>query len=92
MPFLRTYWNDASDQGLTTAQIALARLDDVKARLGFATSSGQRKGMDSLMVTNVIALARNGAMEECMLLSKDEDLRVGAQQAQGVGVRVHLLG
>ena len=92
LPLLRIHWNDESNQGPTTAQTAMARLDDVKALLGFANSSGQRKGVDSLMVTNVIALARNGAMAECVLLSRDEDLQVGAQQAQELGVRVHLLG
>ena len=40
----------------------------------------------------MITLARNRAMAECVLLSGDEDLRVGVQQAQEYGVRVHLLG
>ena len=53
---------------------------------------GQQKGVDSLIVTDMITLARNRAMAECVLLSGDEDLRVGVQQAQVYGVRVHLLG
>ena len=44
------------------------------------------------MVTDMITLARNQAMAECVLLSGDEDIRVGVQQAQEYGVRVHLLG
>ena len=40
----------------------------------------------------MITLARNRAMAECVLLSGDEDLRVGVQLAQEYGVRVHLLG
>jgi hypothetical protein len=40
----------------------------------------------------MITLARNHAMSEALLLSGDEDLRVGVQQAQEFGVRVHLLG
>ena len=92
LPLLRIYWYDGSNQGPTTAQIAIARLDDVKVRLGFVNSSGKQKGVDSLIVTDMIALARNGAMAECVLLSGDEDLRVGVQQAQELGVRVHLLG
>ena len=55
-------------------------------------SQGQQKGVDSLIVTDMITLARNRAMAECVLLSGDEDLRVGVQQAQQYGVRVHLLG
>jgi hypothetical protein len=45
-----------------------------------------------LIVTDMIALARNRAMSDAVLLSGDEDLRVGVQQAQEFGVRVHLLG
>ena len=40
----------------------------------------------------MITLARNRAMADCVLLSGDEDLRVGVQLAQEYGVRVHLLG
>lgn len=56
------------------------------------SSQGQQKGVDSLIATDMITLARNKAMAECVLLSGDEDLRVGVQQAQQHGVRVHLLG
>ena len=40
----------------------------------------------------MITLARNRAVTDAVLLSGDEDLRVGVQQAQEFGVRVHLLG
>lgn len=92
LPLLRVYWYDGTNQGPTAAQIALARLDDVKVRLGFVNSSGQQKGVDSLIVRDMITLARGGAMADCVLLSGDEDLRIGVQQAQEYGVRVHLLG
>lgn len=36
--------------------------------------------------------ARNRAMSEAILLSGDEDLRVGVQQAQEYGAIVHLVG
>ena len=64
----------------------------MKVRLGFVNTAGQQKGVDSLVVTDMITLARNRAMAECVLLSGDEDIRVGVQQAQEYGVRVHLLG
>ena len=87
LPLLPIYWYGGSNQGPTPAQIATARWADVKAWLGFANSSGQRKGVDPLIVTVMIALARNGAMAP-----GDEDLRVGVQQTQEFGVRVLLLG
>ena len=92
LPLLRIYWYDGTNEGPTAAQTAIARLDRVKVRLGFVNSSGQQKGVDSLIVTDMINLAWNGAMADCVLLSGDEDLRIGVQQAQEYGVQVHLLG
>lgn len=89
---LRVYWYDGTSSGPTAHQLALANLDDVKLRLGLVNSSGEQKGVDSLIVTDMIALARNRAMTDAVLLAGDEDLRVGVQQAQEFGVRVHLLG
>ena len=92
LPLLRIYWYDGTSQGPTSQHITLAGQADVKVRLGFVNSQGQQKGVDSLIVTDMITLARNRAMAECVLLSGDEDIRVGVQQAQEYGVRVHLLG
>ena len=92
LPLLRIYWYDGTSQGPTTQHIELAYLKDMKVRLGFVNSVGQQKGVDSLIVTDMLTLARNRAMADCTLLSGDEDLRVGVQQAQEYGVRVHLLG
>ena len=92
LPLLRIYWYDGTSQGPSTQHIALAEKGYMKVRLGFVNSYGQQKGVDSLVVTDMITLARNGAMAECVLLSGDEDIRVGVQQAQEYGARVHLLG
>lgn len=91
-PLLRIYWYDGTSDGPTPQHLALAYLPGVKLRLGFVNSFGQQKGVDSLIVTDMITLARNRAMADAVLLSGDEDLRVGVQQAQEHGVRVHLLG
>lgn len=92
LPLLRIYWYDGTSQGPTPQHITLADQANMKVRLGFVNSMGQQKGVDSLIVTDMLTLARNRAMAECILLSGDEDLRVGVQQAQEFGVRVHLLG
>ncbi|HOV03090.1 MAG TPA: NYN domain-containing protein [Hyphomicrobiales bacterium] len=91
---LRIYWYDGATGGTrpTVDQAELAELDDVKLRLGFINSSGQQKGVDSLIVTDLIELARLKSISEALLLSGDEDVRVGVQIAQNYGVRVHLLG
>ena len=92
LPLLRIYWYDGTSQGPTSQHNALADQANMKVRLGFVNTAGQQKGVDSLVVTDMITLARNRAMAECVLLSGDEDIRVGVQQAQEHGVRVHLLG
>lgn len=91
---LRVYWYDGARQaaGLTQDHAELARCDNVKLRLGFVNSQGQQKGVDSLIVTDLIELARNGAVSDAVLMSGDEDVRIGVQIAQSYGVRVHLLG
>lgn len=92
LPVLRVYWYDGTSTGPTAQHNALAFLNGLKLRLGFVNSQGQQKGVDSLIVTDMISLARNGAVADVLLVSGDEDLRVGVQQAQEHGVRVHLLG
>jgi hypothetical protein len=92
LPLLRIYWYDGTSTGPTPQHIALAYKPRVKVRLGFVNTSGQQKGVDSLIVTDMITLARNRSMCDAVLMSGDEDIRVGVQQAQEFGVRVHLLG
>jgi len=91
-PLLRIYWYDGTSTGPTPQHLSLAHRDNVKLRLGFVNSVGEQKGVDSLIVTDMITLARNRAMSDAVLISGDEDLRVGMQQAQEFGVRVHLIG
>lgn len=89
---LRIYWYDGTSTGPSAQHLVIAHLDNVKLRLGFVNSYGEQKGVDSLIVTDMITLARNRAMSDAVLLTGDEDIRVGVQQAQEFGVRVHLLG
>lgn len=73
-------------------QELLANSDNVKLRLGVVNDMGRQKGVDSLIVTDLIALARNQAVTDAVLLSGDKDVRIGVEIAQGYGVRVHLVG
>ena len=91
---LRIYWYDGAlgYGGPTLEQEAIASSDNVKLRLGFINKAGQQKGVDSLIVTDLINLARNNAISDALLMSGDEDVRIGVEIAQGFGVRIHLLG
>lgn len=90
---LRVYWYDGLLRNrLSDEQQALARSDGVKLRLGVVNSYGQQKGVDSRIVMDLVELARNGAIQDALLLSGDEDVRIGVELAQSFGVKVHLLG
>jgi uncharacterized LabA/DUF88 family protein len=90
---LRVYWYDGALSGrLNDSQIKLAMTDDIKLRLGRLHEDGQQKGVDSLIVTDLIELARNRSITDALLISGDEDVRVGVEIAQTHGIRVHLLG
>ncbi len=90
---LRIYWYDgAPSSGPSIGQARMGKLNDVKLRLGQLNSEGQQKGVDSLIVTDLMELARNKAISDAVIVTGDEDIRVGVQIAQSLGVRVHLLG
>lgn len=92
LPLLRTYWYDAMPgPRLSLEQSALAMLPGVKLRLGALNSAGEQKGVDSLIVTDIIDLARNRAIADAVVVTGDEDLRIAVQVAQSFGVRVHIL-
>jgi hypothetical protein len=89
---LRIYWYDAV-QGprMSLEQTTLAHHVGLKLRLGSLNNAGEQKGVDSLIVTDLIELARNRGIADAVLVSGDEDLRVAVQVAQTFGVRVHIL-
>jgi uncharacterized LabA/DUF88 family protein len=91
---LRTYWYDGLTRTgrLSSEQEQIANAPYAKLRLGTVNSRGEQKGVDSLIVTDLIDLARNRALTDAVLVSGDEDIRIGVQIAQTFGVRVHLLG
>ena len=90
---LRIYWYDAASPGeLTGQQRAIGETSSIKLRLGTFNNQGHQKGVDSLIVTDLLELARNGAIGDAVVLAGDEDIRIGVSMAQSLGVRVHLLG
>lgn len=52
----------------------------------------QQKGVDSLIVRDLVILAERSAISTAFLLGGDEDLREGVREAQDRGVEVVLLG
>ncbi len=91
LPLLRVYWYDGASTGPNPAHVALAYRANLKLRLGQVTAQGQQ-GVDGLIVDDLVTLAQNRALADALLLTGDDDIRPGVEQAQAFGVRVHLLG
>ncbi len=91
---LRVYWYDAalSPDKLTEEQGRIADKRNCKLRLGTLNRFGGQKGVDTLMVMDVLALSRNKAISSILIVTGDDDLRPALEEAQEFGVRVHLLG
>jgi uncharacterized LabA/DUF88 family protein len=89
---LRIYWYDGAWNGPTVEHLALADTENVKLRLGSINSAGQQKEVDSLLVTDLIDLARNQSICDATVVTADTDVRIAVQIAQTFGVRVHLIG
>lgn len=93
LQLLRVYWYDAMPGPvLSPEQSELALQSGLKLRLGVLNNQKQQKGVDSLIVTDLIDLARNNAITDAVLISGDEDIRLGVELAQSFGLRVHLWG
>jgi hypothetical protein len=89
---LRIYWYDGARNGPTTEHLTIANMQDVKLRLGSINNVGQQKEVDSLLVTDLIDLARNQSICDATVVAGDSDVRIAVQIAQSFGVRVHLVG
>lgn len=88
---LRTYWYDGSRNRLPDPHhVPIAETPDVKLRLGRLTPSGQ-KGVDGLIIHDLIMLSLQGRLEHAVVISGDDDLLEAIESAQRFGTRVHLL-
>ena len=96
MPLLRSYWYDgAPDYVPTQDHHIIGALPRVKLRLGRLVEHRrgvEQKGVDSLIVHDLITLAHERAVSTVFLLAGDDDLREGVAAAQRLGVQVVLIG
>lgn len=90
---LRVYWYDGVGvSGYTQQQRTILALPDVQFRAGTVNGAGQQKGVDSLIVTNLIELASNRAISDAILITGDSDLAIGIELTQKKGVRIAVMG
>lgn len=90
--FLRIYWYDGPGQhGKTQDHTLIDALDDVKLRLGSRNGYGNQKGVDGLIISDLINLTQQRAITSALVITGDADIAPGIVAAQSMGLRVHLL-
>jgi uncharacterized LabA/DUF88 family protein len=90
---LRVYWYDGvMANGYTPQQQAIINVDDVLFRSGTINTHGHQKGIDSLIVADLIELASHRSICDAILVTGDADLAVGMEMAQKYGVRIAVIG
>jgi uncharacterized LabA/DUF88 family protein len=94
LPVLRVNWYDSGARpgGLPDRiQEDIGLLPRVKLRLGRLGFSGEQKGVDLRIGLDLVAHARNNAVDLMYLVSGDDDLTEAVEEAQGHGVQVIVL-
>lgn len=89
---LRVYWYDAAKDGpIPGDQLAVADIEGVKLRLGKISAHGNQKGVDTLLVRDLILLSAERTISRAVIVTGDDDFREAIAYAQERGVRVTLL-
>lgn len=89
---LRVYWYDGpGTSGKTAEHHSIDHLDDFKLRLGTRNGVGQQKGVDGLIIADLISLTQQKSITHATLVTGDADITPGVIAAQSMGLRVHLL-
>jgi NYN domain len=91
LPLLRCYWYEATVEGRRSPEHdALADLPGVKLRLG-RMRPGRREGVESEIHRDLATLARNGALQDALVVSAEEDLAQAIADVQDLGLRVTIV-
>jgi hypothetical protein len=91
LPLLRCYWYEATVEGRRSSEHdALADLPGVKLRLG-RMRPGRREGVESEIHRDLATLARNGALQDAVVVSAEEDQAQVIADVQDLGLRVTLM-
>ncbi|HEX7660763.1 MAG TPA: NYN domain-containing protein [Pseudonocardiaceae bacterium] len=92
LPLLRVHWYDAARDGVPDdSQQKIGLLPRVKLRLGRIGFDGEQKGVDLRIGLDLVAHARNAAVDAVFLVSGDDDLAEAVEEAQALGVQVTIL-
>ena len=89
---LRIYWYDGLVNGAPSPFNAkLNGQDGFKLRYGTVNSVGQQKGVDGLLIADLLNLSQNKSITDAVVISGDGDLAPGVEAAQTFGIKVYCL-
>ena len=88
-PLLRTYWYDGEHHLNVKEHARIARMNDVKLRLGRMVQ-GSQKGVDSLLYGDILELIEHKAIDTALLIASDGDFTDAVERCQRRGLRVEL--
>lgn len=89
---LRIYWYDGLVNGAPSPfNATLNRQDGFKLRYGTVNSIGQQKGVDGLLIADLLNLSQNKSITDAVVISGDGDLAPGVEAAQTFGIKVYCL-
>ena len=90
---LRVYWYDAAvDRVPTPEHLRIAEVPETKIRIGHLTANGVQKNVDTMLLLDLDALARQNSIQTAIILGGDGDFLEGVITAQALGVKVFLFG
>ena len=87
----RIYWYDGVNEIMSQEQQTIALAEQVKFRAGIVNRAGRQKGIDTRMVLDMYRLAHARLIDQAVILAGDENLAVGVEAMQELGVQTHLL-
>src|SRR5262245_29011414 len=90
LPVLRCYWYETAEGGRTAEHDALAEMPGLKLRL-VNTRPGRREGIESQLRSDIVTLAKSGAIADAFIASADEHLAEIVAEVQDLGLRVVIL-
>ena len=89
---LRVYWYDAApDRVPTKEHQKINVLPEVKTRIGHLTANGVQKNVDTMLLLDLNALARQNSIATAVILGGDGDFVEGVATAQSFGVKVYIM-
>lgn len=86
---LRIYWYDGLVQSSPSLfNQKLSMVDGYKLRYGTVNKVGQQKGVDGLIIADLLSLSQYRAISDGLLVSGDGDLAPGVAAAQAMGIKI----